>query len=88
MAEAVYALCALASMLGAGLLLRSWLENRTPLLLWCLVGFVGLALNNVMLFIDKVVVTETDLAVWRALPAALGVAALVFGLIWETRGER
>ena len=85
MAEAVYTLCALTSVLCAALLLRSWLESRTQLLLWCLLCFVGLALNNIMLFVDKVVVTDTDLSFWRTLPAALGVAALVYGLVWETR---
>jgi hypothetical protein len=84
-AEAVYTLCALTSLLCAALLLRSWLESRSHLLLWCLLCFVGLAINNILLFVDKVVATGTDLSVWRALPAALGVAALVFGLVWETR---
>ena len=27
-----------------------------------------------------------DLALARSLPAALGVAALVYGLVWEARG--
>lgn len=85
MAEAVYIACALTSVLCAGLLIRSWLATRTTLLMWCAVCFIGLALNNVLLFIDKVVVTEQDLSTLRALPAALGVAALVWGLIWETR---
>jgi hypothetical protein len=86
MAEVVYALCALASLACAALLTRSWLESRAALLMWCLLCFIGLALNNIVLFVDKVVVTDVDLSVWRGLPAALGVAALVIGLIWETRG--
>jgi hypothetical protein len=85
MAEVVYALCALASLMCVALLGRSWLENRSPLLLWCLLCFVGFALNNILLFVDKVVITDVDLSYWRTLPAALGVAALVFGLVWETR---
>ena len=85
MAEATYVLCALASLLCVGLLARAWLGNRSPLLLWCLLCFAGLALNNVMLFIDKVVVTDVDLAAWRTVPAALGISALVFGLIWDER---
>jgi hypothetical protein len=84
MAEAIYVLCAATSLLCAGLLLRAWLKTRVPLLLWCLICFAGLALNNILLFVDKVIVTGTDLSVWRALPAAAGVAALVYGLVWET----
>ena len=84
MAEVVYALCALTSLLCAGLLLRAYLAGRVPLLFWSLLCFVGLALNNVVLFIDKVITPDIDLSVWRGLPAALGVAALVFGLVWES----
>lgn len=84
MAEAVYVLCALTSLACAGLLLRAYAETRVRLLFWCLLCFVGLALNNVMLFVDKVIVTDVDLAVWRGLPATLGVAALVYGLVWDT----
>lgn len=84
MAEVVYALCALTSLVCAALLLRAWLGSRVRLLLWCLLCFVGLALNNVVLFVDKVVVADVDLSVWRALPAAVGVAVLVFGLVWES----
>ena len=83
MAELIYTLCALTSLLCAGLLLRSYLETRARLLLWTLLGFLGLAGNNVLLFLDKVVITGTDLAVLRAAPAALGVLALCYGLIWE-----
>ena len=83
MAEAVYALCAVTSLGCAGLLLRAYLEARISLLFWCLLCFIGLALNNVVLFIDKVVAPDVDLSVWRGLPAALGVAALVFGLVWQ-----
>ena len=85
MAETVYILCALTSLVCVGLLWRSWRESRSALLLWTLVCFLGLALNNVLLFVDKVVITEQDLSILRAAPAALGVAALVWGLIWETR---
>jgi len=83
MAETVYVLCALTSLACAGLLLRSFLQTRVRLLLWCLICFVGLALNNVLLFVDKVVAPDTDLSVTRGLPAAVGVAALVYGLVWE-----
>jgi hypothetical protein len=83
LAEVVYVLCALTSLACVGLLARAWLASRAELLLWCLICFLGLAANNVMLFVDKVVVTDTDLAVWRTLPAALGVAALAYGLVRE-----
>jgi hypothetical protein len=81
MATAVYALCALTSLVCALLLARGFVASRVRLLLWCAVCFAGLALNNVVLFIDKVVAPDADLSVWRGLPAALGVMALVYGLV-------
>ena len=85
MAEVVYVLCALTSMVCVGLLLRAWRASRVPLLLWCLVCFAGLALNNIVLFVDKVVAPDTDLSTWRGLPAALGVGALALSLAWGTK---
>jgi hypothetical protein len=84
MAEIVYVLCALTSVGCATLLLRAWAVSRVRLLLWCLLCFVGLALNNIMLLIDKIVTPRTDLSVWRALPATVGVAVLVYGLVTDS----
>lgn len=49
-ATAVYILCAVTSVLCAGLLVRSYLRSRVRLLLWSALCFVGLAVNNVLLF--------------------------------------
>ncbi|MBZ0238768.1 MAG: DUF5985 family protein [Deltaproteobacteria bacterium] len=85
MAEAIYVLCALTSTLCALLLGRSYLRTRSSMLLWSVFGFVGLAINNVLLFVDRVVVPETDLAFARTAAALVGVGLLVAGLIWEDR---
>ena len=58
MAETVYVLCALTSILCAALLFRAYRGNRSRLLLWSTLCFVGLALNNVFLFVDIVVVPD------------------------------
>ena len=85
MATAVYVLCALASLLAAALVLRAFLATRQRLLFWTAACFAGLALNNLILFVDKVVASGVDLSLWRSLPALLGLLALLYGLIWETR---
>ncbi|CAA9518281.1 MAG: hypothetical protein AVDCRST_MAG85-2748 [uncultured Solirubrobacteraceae bacterium] len=82
---AIFALCALTSLVCVALLLRAYSESRVRLLLWCLLCFTGLAVNNIVLFVDKVMLPDTDLALVRALPAFLGVSALVYGLVWEVR---
>lgn len=84
MATVVYILCALASLLAALLVLRSFLATRQRLLFWTGVCFAGLAANNLILVVDKVLAPDVDLALWRSVPALLGVATLLYGLIWET----
>jgi hypothetical protein len=82
---AIFALCAVTSLVCVALLLRAYSATHVRLLLWCVLCFAGLALNNVVLLVDKVFLADTDLALVRALPALLGVAVLVYGLVWETR---
>ena len=76
MIELVYALCALASCLCALLLVRSYRRNRVRLVLWASLCFAGLALNNLLLFVDLVVVPEIDLSALRSVVAL--VALLIF----------
>ena len=83
MAETVYILCFLTSTAVAVLLLRGFVKSRSRLLLWCGIGFVGLCLNNLMLVIDVIIVPDVDLTMMRNLPALIGMAALIFGLIWD-----
>ena len=84
MAEAVYLLCAVTSSLCAVLLLRAYARTGTRLLLWSGLCFFGLALNNALLVVDLMIVPDTDLSTWRLVPAVLGVALLLYGLIWES----
>lgn len=88
MGEAVYFLCALTSVGCAFLLLRHYRSGgRTRLLLWCSVAFVGLAANNVLLFLDHMVPT-IDLALARSLTGLIGLLVLLFGLIWHSGAPR
>lgn len=84
MAEAVYLLCGVTSVACAMLLLRAYRHMGTTLLLWSALCFVGLALNNIILVVDLLVVPDMDLSTWRLVPAATGVLLLLYGLIWET----
>jgi hypothetical protein len=83
MAEAIYFFCAAMSSACAFLLLAAYRANRTRLLLWCGVCFVGLALNNVLVFVDIVLVPTIDLRLLRGATALIGLGLLIFGLIWE-----
>lgn len=86
MASVVYALCALTSMLCAGLLWRAYRASRARLLLWSSLSFIGMAFNNLLLFVDLVVFpTAVDLSLYRSLVAATSVMVLLLGLIWDSR---
>lgn len=85
MAEAVYLLCAVTSILCACLLLKGHRLSRTPLLFWSSLCFAALAINNVLLFVDRVLVPETDLGLLRTSVALVAMMVLMFGLVWETR---
>ncbi len=86
MAETVYALCGVTSILCAILLLRGWRSGRAPLLLWAGLCFVGLALDNVVTFVDFVLTPPTvDLYWYRTSFALAGMLVLVYGLVRESR---
>lgn len=86
MPEIVYVLCALTSVLCAGLLFRSYRANRSRLLLWSTLCFIGLALNNVLLFVDLVITgPSVDLRLFRSFSGLLGLATLIIGLVWESK---
>ncbi len=84
MASIIYVLCALTSLVCAVLLWRGYQRSGARLLLWSCLGFTGFFVNNVMLVIDTQILSSSDLAVWRTLPAAGGLALLVFGLVWDS----
>lgn len=84
-AELAYLAGALISILCAVLLIRSYRETRTSLLLWSSLCFVGLALNNVLLFTDLFIVPTINLELWRNATALVAMLLLLFGLIWESK---
>lgn len=84
MAAVVYILCALTSFTCAVLLLRAYLQRRVRLLFWSGLSFVGFALGNVFLVIDRMIVPAVDLSLFRSLPVLAGLAVLIYGLVWDT----
>lgn len=86
MAEAIYILCAVTSIVCAVLLLRGYLATRTRLLFWASLCFGFLAINNVILYVDLVLLPpEFDLFWYRNIAAVAGMLVLIFGLTWESR---
>lgn len=83
MPEVIYILCVFVSLGCAILLLRNWGATRARLLLWSGICFIGLCLNNVLLFVDLVTVPEIDLSAWRALVALATLVVFIYGLIFD-----
>jgi hypothetical protein len=84
MAETVYILCGLTSLIVAALLLRGYARSGVRLLFWSGLCFVFLTLNNILLFVDKALTSlGTDLSLWRSGAAVAGLVLLLYGLIWD-----
>jgi hypothetical protein len=76
----IYLLCAATSSFAALLLARQYRSSRTRFLFWSVAGFAGLAINNVLVFTDLVLVPSVDLTVLRTSIAAAALGALLYGL--------
>jgi hypothetical protein len=81
-ATATFLLCALTSVVCLVLLVRAYRATGGRLVLWTAVCFAGLALNNILLAIDEVIVPEANFS-WRTIPGAVGLVALAYGLLAE-----
>jgi hypothetical protein len=78
----VYFLC-FATSAGCGwLLVRSYFQTRTALLLWTAGCFVLLAANNFLVVIDLVFLPDVDLRLARLIVTVAALATLLYGFIW------
>jgi len=83
MAEVVYVLCALTSFGCTVLLFRGYVRSRARMLLWSSLCFACLALNNAILFVDRVLVPAVNMMTARNMSALVGLLLLIYGLIWD-----
>jgi hypothetical protein len=88
MTAAVYILCGVTSLLCAVLLLRGYRQRGLRLLLWSGLCFVGLAVDNLALIVDIIILPELPLEEFRvagAVAALAGLVLLIYGLVWDVR---
>jgi Family of unknown function (DUF5985) len=81
----VYILTCITTLLCAVLLFRGYALVRRRLLLWSALCFTGLTLTNLLKVLDLLVFLQTDLYTYRLGSAAIAMALLLFGLIWESQ---
>jgi len=83
MGPAVYILGILVTLACGLLLMRGYVRTRKRLLLWSSLCFFVLAVSNLFVFIDLVMLPNVDLYLWRLGTAASAMILLLYGLIWE-----
>lgn len=81
----IYLLCVATSVLCAYLLARAYRRSRTKLLIWSALCFALLAVNNLVVAADVLLLPTIDLTVLRLATSLAAVAVLLFGFIWEAR---
>ncbi len=79
----IYLLSVITSLLCVCLLTRAWLRDRARLLVWSAVCFALLAINNLVLAVDILLLPATNLTILRLVTALLAVGVLLCGFIWE-----
>jgi hypothetical protein len=79
----VYVIGACTSAACATLLLRGYFRGRKKLLLWSGLCFAGLAISNLLIFVDLVLIPDVDLYRYRLATASVAMLLLLYGLIWE-----
>jgi hypothetical protein len=84
MMAVMIALCAVVSTICAALLLRAFAQNKSAMLFWSAMCFVGLAIENCVLFVDLVLLpTEPDLSLVRNISAVVALCCLCYGFLWR-----
>ena len=82
---ALFLIAALTSLACMVLLFRAYTASRRRVLLWSALCFVALTINNVLLFVDLVVLpASVDLRVLRHSTALIGVVFMLYGFIRES----
>jgi hypothetical protein len=80
----IYLLCVATSLLCAYLLLRAYFRSRSRLLIWSSICFGMLALNNLVLAVDVLLLPENDLTLIRVITVLVAASVMLFGFIWDS----
>lgn len=86
----LYASAIVTSLACTVLLFRAFARTRVRLLLWSGLCFVGLTLNNLLVFLDLLIFPEIDLRIARLVVSLAAMLFLLYGFIWDAEpgGQR
>lgn len=79
----IYLACVATSLLCAYLLARAYRRGRTTLLIWSALCFALLALNNLIVAADILLLPNIDLNLLRLITSLAAVSVLLYGFIWN-----
>jgi hypothetical protein len=80
----LFSLAALTSLGCTVLLFRGYARSGMRLLFWSALCFVFLTINNMLLFVDTIILpTQVDLRPFRLSMALAGIACLLYAFVWE-----
>jgi hypothetical protein len=79
----VYILCMITSLASSLLLFRALRHNASRLLFWSALCFLGMAINNLMLYVDLMVGPSLDLSLLDDGVSVISSLLLAYGLIWD-----
>lgn len=83
--QSILYLIAIAASLACTLLLfRGYLRTRVRILLWAALCFVCLTANNLLLFVDLVVLPTIDMRLYRYVTALTGTLFMIYGFLSDT----
>jgi hypothetical protein len=79
----VFILCTATSGLCTVLLLRAYRRSRAAMLVWSALCFLLLTLNNLLVFVDIVMLPKIDLTIVRFTTSLLASGVLIYGFVWD-----
>jgi hypothetical protein len=81
---ALFALAALSSFGCMALLFRGYRRTGARLLFFSALCFIFLTVNNMLLFVDTILLpTQVDLRAYRLGAALVGIGCLLYAFLWE-----
>lgn len=84
MASLIYLLCAATALACAVLLWRSLRSSRTALVFWSSVCFLGLSVESLLLYVDRIAFPRVDLAAYRHVVGLVALTSLIYAFIWDS----
>lgn len=79
----VYLLSAGTGLACAFLLWRAWRQRGARLLFWSALCFCGLAIDNLLLYLDLILLPDVHMYNAPSIAGLVSVSLLLFGLIWD-----